>query len=524
VGGGEGRCADDRPDVHGLRAATLHAGLYSWPAKSPVPGFGGGTVAGRGLSPAMSNQHPRAPSKLRRDLCASTTDGTAYAVMVGMGEWAMQPFVFALGMGAVLTGLVTTVPPLVGAVLQLVTPWGVRRVGSHRRWIVLCAMLQGLALVPLAGVALMGRVSPAVLFLLVSLYWGAGYACGPAWATWIETVVPRRIRARYFGWRSRIVQLGTLGAFMVGAWILRPRGAPGTAGEGPLWRFAVLLGVAAVCRLVCAYFLSRQGRAGPIAVVQRRVPIPEVARRMVHGSDGRLLAFLLASQIATQVAQPYLGPYILGRLKLDYQSYFLLMGAAFLGRVAALPTLGMMAHQRGPRAVLWLGGAGLVAAPVLWMVSGSFASMLVAQFITGVFLAAFELSSLLMQIDHLRAEERTSMITTYSLANAACMSLGSALGGAVLTRVGGLTGAESWGAYAGVFGVSVVLRGVTLVLLGRVPRHAPSTAAEVLAAEAEAGMAEVPGPSGVTAPGASAPPGVASLLVEPAREEPVAPR
>jgi len=43
----------------------------------------------------------------------------------------------------VAAGLITTLPLLAGALLQLVSPAGVRRIGSHRRWVVLWRRCQG---------------------------------------------------------------------------------------------------------------------------------------------------------------------------------------------------------------------------------------------------------------------------------------------------------------------------------------------------------------------------------------------
>jgi hypothetical protein len=62
--------------------------------------------------------------------------------MVGLGETNFPLFALALGKGDAVAGLVATVPQLVGAVLQTCAPWAIERIGSPRRWIMLCATIQ----------------------------------------------------------------------------------------------------------------------------------------------------------------------------------------------------------------------------------------------------------------------------------------------------------------------------------------------------------------------------------------------
>src|SRR5262245_65440759 len=94
--------------------------------------------------------NPTPSRQERRDLSAITADGVSFSVMVGLGETYIPAFVLASGLGEVAAGLIATLPPLAGAVFQLVTPFAVRQLGSYRRWVVACAALQGLALTPLA--------------------------------------------------------------------------------------------------------------------------------------------------------------------------------------------------------------------------------------------------------------------------------------------------------------------------------------------------------------------------------------
>ena len=93
---------------------------------------------------------------LRKDLRFLVGDGVCWAVMTGAGEWQFVLFALALGMGEIESGLVATVPMFIGAVVQLITPWGAKKVGSLRRWTWVCAALQSLSMVPLVIAAIVG--------------------------------------------------------------------------------------------------------------------------------------------------------------------------------------------------------------------------------------------------------------------------------------------------------------------------------------------------------------------------------
>src|SRR5690348_4472815 len=97
----------------------------------------------RSLPPARSGE------RLRYNLFAIRADGALFNAMVGMGENYFAAFALAMGLGQAASGLVTTIPLFLGALLQLTSPRGVRLFRSHRAWVVFCASCQAASFVPL---------------------------------------------------------------------------------------------------------------------------------------------------------------------------------------------------------------------------------------------------------------------------------------------------------------------------------------------------------------------------------------
>jgi len=402
--------------------------------------------------------------RLKRDLRAMTSDGVAFSVMVGAGETYVPAFALALGMGSVTAGLVATLPMLVGSVVQLVTPLGVRRLDSHRRWVVGCAALQAASFVPLVVAAALGTLPELVLYATASLYWAFGMATSPAWNTWVGTLLPRRLRARYLASRNRWSQAALL-AGLVGGGVLLEAAA---RADRTLVGFAALFAVALVARAFSARFLARQSEPRPIPLGDTRVSLPAFVGHLRAGGHGRLLGFLLAFQLAVWVAAPFFTPYMLERLELSYAEFTALTGAALGARVVALPFLGRLAHRRGTWVLLSSGALGIVPLPVLWLVSDAFAWLFALQLAAGVAWAAFELATLLSFFEYIPESSRTTVLSMYNLANALAVAVGALLGTLLLRAFDG-----SGGAFAVLFFASSAARTLALPLL----RGAPDSAA-----------------------------------------------
>lgn len=387
-------------------------------------------------------------------------DGLAFSFMVGIGESFIAPFALALGLGDVTAGVVASAPMLAGALLQLVTPAAVGWLGSHKRWVVLCAALQAASFLPLVAGALAEELPVALLYLTVSLYWGLGMATGPAWNTWAGTLVPPAMRASYFARRARWSQLMLVTGLAAGGLLLQL----GTRRGEPVSVYAVVFGAALLGRGISARFLARQSEARPVEIGDTRISPRAVRNHLRSGGHGRLLVYLVFFQSGVWIAAPYFTPYMLGPLGLDYVTFTALTGSAFLARVLVLPALGRLAHRVGTRRLLQLGSVGIVPLPVLWLVSNSFAWLFALQLLSGAAWAAFELATLLSFFEHIPQRARTSVLAAYNLAYATAIVGGGALGGFVL----GL-GADYGFAYPALLILSTTARLVSLVLL----RHAP---------------------------------------------------
>ncbi|MCU0879816.1 MAG: MFS transporter [Pirellulaceae bacterium] len=449
-------------------------------------------VEATGADPRAGARALRLHPRPRHDMRASIGDAASYSVMVGIGETYLAAFALALGTGETFAGLIATMPMLFGAALQLATPWALRRFGSYRTWVVLCASLQATALllVPLAAWLRLIDLSLAAawVFVAATAYWAASQATGPAWNTWIEEIIPKPTRARFFACRARISQLCTLIGFAAGGLALHFAAQAGTAREYVLPAFVTIFLVGAGCRFLSAGFLSRQSDPSRGHYQDRPVSLRQIVSQTSGDVGGRLVLYLLAMQTAVQISGPYFTPFMLAEEGMSYFTYMVLIGVCFLGKAVALPMWGRVAHAAGARRLLWIGGCAIVPIAGLWIfsdvfdayrwtvplelcgwrfdlvISGEMLYIGSIQLISGIVWAAYELAMLLMFFEAIPKQDRAGVLTFYNFGNAAALVLGSLIGAALLQTLG-----EDHRAYLILFACSSLARLLTVPLLLRMP-------------------------------------------------------
>lgn len=412
----------------------------------------------------------RRSGDLVRNLGASIGDGAGYGVMVGAGETYLGAFVLAIGMSQVMSGLITSIPILAGGLMQMISPRAVRFLGSYRRWCAFCVFVQAASFLPLIAAAVYGSMPEWLALAVVSVYWGAGMGAGPAWNTWIGTLVPKQLRPRYFARRTRVSQMAVFFGFVAAGVSLQFA----TKSQNVLPAFACVFAGAAACRFLSAGFLTRQTEHRFVPIAVRTESVLSQCRRLYRGKEGKLLRYIIAMQAAVQISGPYFSPYMFKQLQMSYGEFVALISTSFLAKVAFLPMCGRFAQRFGPRRLLQVGGVGLIPLSALWLVSDSLPWLIFVQLLAGAAWACYELAFFLLFFDSIPEEERTSVLTLYNFANSAALVVGSLFGGWMLKLLG-----TSHASYCVLFALSGLGRAMTLPLLRRIPEITGATTSVV---------------------------------------------
>lgn len=358
--------------------------------------------------------------------------------MLGAGESSLAPFALAFGYSSVVGGLITTVPLFIGALLQNAAPWALAKLGSVRMWSVSMASLQGLCLLFLSLGALSGCLSLPLLFGLVALYWAAGWSVGPAWNTWMDSVIPARLRAPFFARRNAFCMLIQWATMMAASGLLYLGQEHGAV----LAVFSVLFAVAGAARLYSAFSMSCQSEPVPLPPNYRILSMREVYQQVKANPKARPLAYMLGAQFSLALAAPFFVPFLKEMRGIGYGGVLACIAAAIFSRALVLPRLGPIANRLGARLLFAVSGCGLALVPALWLIPGlGLVSFLLLQVLAGAFLAVYEMAVTLVYLEAVPVADRTSVLTRFSVLNTLAMMLGSSLGATILLAMPGQTAA-----------------------------------------------------------------------------------
>lgn len=411
----------------------------------------------------MHTRFPQPYDAVPHALRPSLWEITFYALMIGLGETYLSAFVLTMGFSEQASGLLVTLPMLIGSVVQLAAGFFAQIFRSEKLWVMVSASIQGSALVLLGLLSCGLTISPwpkqTTVFLLISTYWAFGLAAGPSWSSWIGSIVPDDRRTQFFAYRTRVSQFFTVLGLIVAGLALETQAAPGRR----LPIFAFLFLASGICRYISVSFLAQH----PDSLVRPSVDVRALFRQRFWTWLGEkrtliIIAFLFLTQMATNVSGPFFNAYMLKHLALDYHDYMILISTAFVARVVAGGLFQKLAHNFGPTTLTHLGALLIVPLPILWTTTNNFAWLILFQAITGFAWGCHELGVTLLMFDKHSHRERVNLLTITQLFNASAMVLGSWVGYLLLG-----SGVPSSTDYARLFALSSVLRLLPFLVLPR---------------------------------------------------------
>jgi hypothetical protein len=403
-------------------------------------------------------------------LKVSMLEGALHALMVGVAESYLGAFAVELGHGARELALLSTLPLLAGASVQLCSPLLCALLGSRKRLAVMGALGQTLSLAALLLIASEQSASLIALLAAQLGFWISGGAMAPAWNAWMANLTLHTHRPRYFARRSAINQLALLLAFGTAGYALHH------AGVHVLRCFVLLFGVAFLARLASVGALVAQVDLEPpreLHVSDAR--IAPRARSAWLGSDFQVAAYLGALAFGTHLAAPFFTPYMLRELNLDYKSFAVLSATSILAKALTFPACHPLAERIGLERLLRWAGLGVALTPLLWACTANFGVLLFAHWVGGMVWAAVEYSSYQLLLD---SAPKDLIAEFFSIAN--CMTGLAQVTGAFC---GGLLLSRHVTSYPALFVLSASCRTLPLVLFAAAQRgqHFPLPLRELYA-------------------------------------------
>ncbi len=417
---------------------------------------------------------------IRTSLKASTVDAVFATFMnITCSGILLSNFLVELDASPIVFGMLSSIAMIV----NLIQPLGAylsERTTSRFRFSVLTngtsRLLWLLLVIGIAALSL-GRINShqvVMLVLVIVLLTNLSAALdSSSWLSWMATLVPRRLRGRYFGLRNSLASLTNLvcvplAGLAVSKW-------PG----GTLQGYGVVLFVGVISGLIslgCQYFQvdvnpQEQNAAAMKSSAQKAVS-DDANNATAEDSiwkNSNFLRFLLyfsSWMFAANLSLPFFNMYMLGTLNLEV-SWVTFYGSLQAGaNLLMLIIWGRLADKIGNRPILLVVGMVAASVPLLWLAIGTnlidvwdlwLWLPLIHIFIGGNW-AALDLCNNNLHIEVTPVKNKSIYFATTAAVGGVSGALGTTIGGFVAEN-------PSFGGLAGLFAVSAVLRLAALVPL-----------------------------------------------------------
>lgn len=375
---------------------------------------------------------------IERAMRLSVLEGLVFALMVGFGEVYFLADAIRLSASPLELSLVVILPLFVGSLGPLLSLTFLRGVRARKRLVVVPVTAQALALAALSATDAFGVSTPVTLIACACAYQLSGQSGGAAWASWFGDLVPEERRGSYFARRNRGVYLLTSAGVLLGGLalhLLEPERAAlsdAAGGRG----FALIFGLAAAFRVISAVLLAITPEPGfqrPFdrSKLQRFLSTQRgtVVRRVVLTCAGFYFTVYLAS--------PYFAPYMLETLSFSYLEFTAASLIVVVFKVLFLHRWGQRLERSGARSALLLAAFLAALIPLPWLFAGGLGWVLVAQSLSGLAWAGFELSLFCLLVERGYRGVRTHVFAIQTAFNGTAQLLGGLAGAAILGYVGG---------------------------------------------------------------------------------------
>lgn len=394
----------------------------------------------------------------------SLLDAFFFSLMVGAGETYLPAYALSVGMSEWLTGFFSTVPIITGALIQMVTPWGLGWVKSPKNWVIIAASFQALAFLPLIYFSIYPSQEFIWLFLVAGVYWGAGFAVGPTWNYWMGHLIPSDEAAKFFSLRLQVSQVGLI-LGLVGAGIALQKDIH----VGPFTSvFSFIFFIAFVARASSVFFLymKKEGilNSSGSDQVKKQLYRTRDTLKIFWQKDQyrRFFITLFLFQVTVYISSPFVAPYFLKKLEMNYDQYMLAQAVFLISKIIAFSVAQKIIQAKSVRWLFLLGAIGISPLPALWVYCQDMSLVVLLQMTSGFFWSFFEVGLAVIFFNQIKSEEKISLLTFYNFFSSMAIILGSLIGGAILRSQD-----ASVESYFFVFVLASILRLIAAIFLAR---------------------------------------------------------
>ena len=370
--------------------------------------------------------------KVKQNLRLSTIEGSFWAIMYGGGETFLSACAVFLQFSPFQISFLSSFPPFVGSCFQLFSASIKNKFKDIKQFVVTMSYLQALLWVVLV---LLLFYKPTYKYILIwsCIYWTIGTIIQPAWTAWMGYFVPRRIRARYFGKRNRIIGFVSFIATLIAGYILDIFDQNMTYGFGVIF-IAAFLG-----RTLSAFYLNKKFNFEE-KESKNLIEYIYSFKNLINEQNKSFYYILFNSYISFSIM--FFGPlfsiYMLRTMELSVFIYTINMTLWQISNFSSSNYFGTLCEKIGDYKVLRLSTYTIVFLPILWILlyyldnqTQIIATFLVS-ILAGICFSAYTLSSFNLLYKISKKEDVIHFSALGTFIRGAAILLGGILAGLIV--------------------------------------------------------------------------------------------
>lgn len=381
-------------------------------------------------------------------------DAILYSLMVGIGETYFVAYSLDLGHSEMHSGLLATMPMVIGGIFQLFAPTFINLFKSYKGWTIFGAVMQALTFLPLFFDIPLLKENYYFLFFVVSLYWSFNLGIGPSWNAWISQLIPKDNLNEFFTKRNFFISFGSLFGLFAGGILLQY----GKDFFGGIKIFQILFFLSFIFRSISSYILIRHPNSTFIKGSLKPFTKDYFSFPNEYAFLKKVTIFIIIFKFGVFFSAGFFSPYMLSSLKLSYIQYMLIMGAAFFGRMVFNLAIKNHMQKFSLTKLLFVSSVGICIIPAVWTFYADFAFLFVLEIFTGMLWGGFELAFVLISFREAPTNFQSFYVSYFSFFHVIIGSVGVMLGAYVFQ-----TFQSSENIYYVIFLISALLRVSALI-------------------------------------------------------------
>lgn len=369
--------------------------------------------------------------KKKRNLLISIREGIFASVTTGCGETYIPPFAIALGAGNLQVGLLTSLPILIAALIQLKTPDAVHALHSRRKLINRAIFFQILMWIPIIGIPFFATPDRRVMLLIFfyALYVSLGSFAMPAWGSLMSDSVSEEERGKYFGKRGKVVGLVTVISSFAAGLVLHFSSSRIFTG------FSIIFSLAALARVVSNYFMACLHEPEFHASREHYFSFWDFVKRLPASNFAKYVFYIGFFHMSAFMAGPYFAVLMLRDFGFSYLTYSFLTTTAVVSSLLGLTYWGRHADEFGNARLFKISSVLITVLPLFWIVSHNVWYLFVVQLIAGYLWGGFNLCTANFIYDAAIPQKRVYCISYFNVVSGIGIFIGTVLGGYFSTHL-----------------------------------------------------------------------------------------